>query len=709
MIHSFYFAFTRFFPLQVVVVCSNNLSFPIDDLVEKFLMSFSLFQLHFLWKKKKSGAKSVFQKNVFFVQNFLFFLNKMWVLKSFSKVVVAGPFKSQTEMAKKLGVSHQYVNRQIKQNKFIFQLDGQKVVASREKEFVGGGKSSSNKDELAFRLGVSRKAVEKVLAKHTSGVVQTPQGEVKIQKLKPGKKPALPAVRVLWNDDTEKQDFVSFAAAAKELKIHPKTIPSAIKAGRNSFTRKSDGKQFTFEIPEENTPSRKKPKPPSDEQKQKWAEMKRENEIREEYRKHALWGYQDTPIEEMERLNKLRANTAGPSAEKEEEAESTEEGPPPRPEGAQLPEEAQPPAPRKKVLQTPVPAPRRKNLPPPIPAPRRKNLPPPIPAPRPVPEGAQPPAPRKKVSFEPPPREEEEDESEEEEEEETGYTELMEMKTWEVIEKKYPDYWCPPTVRKSDITIMLLFHVVTGEYAKVHSYHNIEEFFQQRGYSSYLTEKLFEEKKRAGDVLFQACRGKKTESWFRLILCKAERTCPTFEEHKKQMKAAERELRQRKNRLECCWFKEFLESPRPKPKPLPPPPAEVVEIRNSGQKINFQNSASLSCATFDSPKSVAAYIRSGLRQKIFWTGPKNRQTVIIDNHEVYLPDLVKEIIVFHIRGKLWKEGDAEARAQWVELQADNMGKGEAKTKCKQLIFMRKTRNLEPLAIAEITKKLASFI
>ena len=230
----------------------------------------------------------------------------MWVLESLSHVVVAGPFKSQAEMAKKLGLSQQYVNRQIRKCNFRFCLDGQQVIAHREKEFVGGGKRGSDKEELAMRLGVSEKAVDQVLAQNSSGFVQTPQGKVKIQKLKPGEKPPLPAVRVLWNDDTEKQDFVSFAAAAKELKIDPKTILSAIKAGRDSFTRKSDGKKFTFEIPADNTPSRKKPKPPSEEQKQKWAEMKRENEIREEYRKHTLWGYQDVSIEEMDRRNKIR-------------------------------------------------------------------------------------------------------------------------------------------------------------------------------------------------------------------------------------------------------------------------------------------------------------------------------------------------------------------------------------------------------------------
>ena len=587
----------------------------------------------------------------------------MWVLKSFSKDVVAGPFKSQTEMAKRLGVSHQYVNRKIRKGEFIFQLDGQKVVAVREKEFVGGGKSASGKDGLAFRLGVSQKAVEKVLANHTSGVLETPQGKVKIQKIKPGEKSALPAVRVLWNDDMEKQDFVSFAAAAKELKIDSKTIPNAIKAGRNSFTRKSDGKQFTFEIPEENTPSRKKPKPPSEEQKQKWAEMKRQCEIREEYRKHTLWDWQDTPIEEMERHNKLRRETA----EKEKEA-------------------VQPPAP-------------------------------------------------------PPPREEEDDSSDEEE---TDSVELTELKTWEILEKKYSDYYCPEHCGGKSDAIMVLFHPVSGEYFKVRNYQGIEEFFQERGYSSYLTEKLFEQNKRTGEVYFQACRGKKTEGWFRLILCKRPDQ-PAFEEMKKEWQE-EQEMRQgflcqqeryaalcRKwdrewealswkekqarrqaaaerrelHRQEQLRKKEEEEEKKKKERVLSPPPEEVVEIRNAGQKINFRSSQTLSLRTFDSPKSVAAYIRSGLRQKIFWSGPKNRQTVLIDNQEVYLPDLVKEIIVFHIREAFWKEGDYEAMEQWISTIAENM---EKKTKeINYIRFMRNTRNLDHLAIVEITKKLASYI
>ena len=214
----------------------------------------------------------------------------MWVLESFSKVIVAGPFKSEAEMARKLGVSQQYVNRKICKSDILFHLNGQKVNARRVPGFLAGTKRFLDKEDIGEFLGVPQEVIDKVFRKKTSGFVQTPNGKVKIQKLIPGKKPTLPAVRVLWNDDTEKQDFVSFADAARELKIDPKTIPSALKAGRDSFIRKSDGKKFTIEIPEENTPSRKKPKPPSEEEKAKRAEAERKRAI-EEKLEQAVWKF----------------------------------------------------------------------------------------------------------------------------------------------------------------------------------------------------------------------------------------------------------------------------------------------------------------------------------------------------------------------------------------------------------------------------------
>ena len=221
-------------------------------------------------------------------------------------MVVAGPFKSEAEMARKLGVSQQYVNRKICKSDILFHLDGQKVNACRVPGFLAGTKTFTDQKNIGKFLGVPQEVIDKVFRKNTSGFVQTPNGKVKFQKLIPGKKPTLPAVRVLWNDDTEKQDFVSFADAAKELKIDPKTIPNALKAGRDSFTRKSDGKKFTFEIPEENTPSRKKPKPPSEEQKAKWEEAKRRRLIAKEFDLHTFGIMPDTPFEEMERIVKVK-------------------------------------------------------------------------------------------------------------------------------------------------------------------------------------------------------------------------------------------------------------------------------------------------------------------------------------------------------------------------------------------------------------------
>ena len=82
--------------------------------------------------------------------------------------------------------------------------------------------------------------------------------------------------------------------------------------------------------------------------------------------------------------------------------------------------------------------------------------------------------------------------------------------------------------------------------------------------------------------------------------------------------------------------------------------------------------------------------------------------MIIENKEVYLPDLVKEIIVFHIRGKMWKEGDAEEMQQWITTKIEEDA-GKKSNETKKIIFMRNTRNLSPMTIFEITKKLASFI
>ena len=95
----------------------------------------------------------------------------MWVLKSFSKVVVAGPFKSEAEMAKKLGVSQQYVNRKIRKHDRVFSLDGKRVIAIQEANFVACGTNieATSKEDLALKLGVPPDAVAKKRKKTSCG------------------------------------------------------------------------------------------------------------------------------------------------------------------------------------------------------------------------------------------------------------------------------------------------------------------------------------------------------------------------------------------------------------------------------------------------------------------------------------------------------------------------------------------------------------
>ena len=96
---------------------------------------------------------------------------------------------------------------------------------------------------MAQVLGVPQEAIERVFKKKTSGVIQTPKGKVKIAKLKPGETPIplQPKVRpkiCLWDDKNEKQEFSSFAAAAKELKIDSKNYSKCLESWERFFLPK---------------------------------------------------------------------------------------------------------------------------------------------------------------------------------------------------------------------------------------------------------------------------------------------------------------------------------------------------------------------------------------------------------------------------------------------------------------------------------------
>ena len=179
----------------------------------------------------------------------------MWVLVSFGKIV-GDSVKSESAIAKRLGISRQYLNKQLKKGKNHFMFRGMPVLVMRQMEFSAAGQEFETQNQMADALGLSRAAVARVFKTGKTGVVQTKGGkEVKVSRIAgstfiPAYPKPLPAIRVM-SEVGGREEFSSIAAASRELGIDSKTIPSALRSGRDSFTRKFDGMKFTVEIPGE--------------------------------------------------------------------------------------------------------------------------------------------------------------------------------------------------------------------------------------------------------------------------------------------------------------------------------------------------------------------------------------------------------------------------------------------------------------------------
>ena len=151
----------------------------------------------------------------------------------------------------------------------------------------------------------------------------------------------------------------------------------------------------------------------------------------------------------------------------------------------------------------------------------------------------------------------------------------------------------------------------------------------------------------------------------------------------------------------------------PEPSPVPPVvtpaiPPEVAEIIEAGETFPFKTSKKIEPTTFLSAEKVARFIKSGIG-KIFLHGPKKNQTFICNEKKVFLPDLVKEIIVFHIRDQMWKDRDREAAETFIEKVVEyNFGV----IKKKDMIdagFLTKVRRVDDEAVMPICKELIKMI
>ena len=142
--------------------------------------------------------------------------------------------------------------------------------------------------------------------------------------------------------------------------------------------------------------------------------------------------------------------------------------------------------------------------------------------------------------------------------------------------------------------------------------------------------------------------------------------------------------------------------PPPQVSPEPPStPPEVAEVIRAGKTFPFETSKKIEPTTFLSAAKVARFIKSGCG-KMFLQGPKKHQMFICNEKKVFLPDLVREIIVFHIRDQMWKDEDgAEA---FVEKVVEHNFQTKKPKDWIQAGFLRRVRELDDETIEQICKE-----
>ena len=98
----------------------------------------------------------------------------------------------------------------------------------------------------------------------------------------------------------------------------------------------------------------------------------------------------------------------------------------------------------------------------------------------------------------------------------------------------------------------------------------------------------------------------------------------------------------------------------------PPIPWEVATVLAEGKKTSFQPPQMIQVTTFVSAKTLAKFIKSGLEGKMFAQGAKKKQIMLWNDKLLFLPDLIKEVIVFYIRNQMWEDGDHAGAEAFVE-------------------------------------------
>ena len=86
----------------------------------------------------------------------------------------------------------------------------------------------------------------------------------------------------------------------------------------------------------------------------------------------------------------------------------------------------------------------------------------------------------------------------------------------------------------------------------------------------------------------------------------------------------------------------------------PPIPWAVAKVLKGGNNHPFSPPPTFTLTVFVSAKTVAQFIKSAMRGKMCVQGAKTKKLMLWDDKLIYVPDLIKEFIVFYFRAEMYE-------------------------------------------------------
>ena len=100
----------------------------------------------------------------------------------------------------------------------------------------------------------------------------------------------------------------------------------------------------------------------------------------------------------------------------------------------------------------------------------------------------------------------------------------------------------------------------------------------------------------------------------------------------------------------------------------PPIPWAVADVLKRGNNHPFSPPPTFTLTVFVSAKTVAQFIKSAMRGKMCVQGAKTKKLMLWDDKLIYVPDLIKEFIVFYFRAKMYEN---EKASKFIEQEIVN--------------------------------------